>query len=172
MKKVLKEGKRGDWKLGFEPITKSDREDNEVDLEFHTDFAFLNYNSGKDKTIRMSFNRILYFPDGDYIDINKVDYQVSIPLVFVQGIGKEFSEMKRNDKLRVKASKDIIFFIHKDTEKSGTADLQYKNKVLIHDMPIDYRKIGKREVFHISEYGRGRNINEEVLLDILDMFKR
>lgn len=54
----------------------------------------------------------------------------------------------------------------------GTADLQYKNKVLIHDMPIDYRKIGKREVFHISEYGRGRNINEEVLLDILDMFKR
>lgn len=55
---------------------------------------------------------------------------------------------------------------------TGTADLQYKNKVLIHYMPIDYRKIGKREVFHISEYGRGRNVNEEVLLDILDMFKR
>lgn len=167
MSKLFKEGKRGDWELEIFEIEDGYKN---LDGSYHKDLMDLTY---KVKTIFISIKDIFYSSISNKVDaVGLINFRIDTSDEIDKAIEKEFQDAEKNSKLIVKISNDISFEIHKTSEKRGSMNVLYKNKALFENLYIGYTKSVFGTKFRFMSSGKGVYVNEDVLSNILRMFKR
>ena len=170
MKKVLKEGKRGNWSLELDEVSNKYRHN--LIISHHKDnyLVWLDYVSGK---FKISFYDILYQTDLDQIQGSNggIRYTVILPEEFTKICEKVFNDLNDNEKLVIKINSEISLLLHK-IGKRGDIDLQYKNQILMKGGFAGYSKGLLGRSFSVNLNDRNSSLNEKLLLDIIHLFKK